>query len=199
LKVVLVISGASGVVVGLRLAEVLSKVGEVYTIVTQEGLLVADYECLGRNRFVKLLRSFSKEVYLANEIDAPLASSSFLAEVGIAAPASMRLISSLAQGLQEDLASRALISILRRRGKVIVVFRESPLGVAELKNLLRLAERGVIVIPAVLGFYGVEGNVRSFVDFVVGKVLDVLGVKHDLYSRWTRKTPPLDPCRIFYE
>lgn len=199
MRVLLVVSGASGLVVGLRLAEALSAAGaELHTVVTPEALLVADYECMGRRGFVEALRRFSKNLYLSAELDAPVASSSHPIDAGAAAPASMRLVASLAQGIHSDLASRALGSLLRSRKRVVLIFREAPLGPVELRNLYRLAEMGAVIVPAVIGLYSGAETLREAVDFVVGKALDALGIENKLYRRWSREAPPRDPCRAFY-
>lgn len=203
-RVVLAVCGASGLVIALRLAQVMTSIGvEVHAIVSREALTVADHECGSRVWFLNKLSSYVKSLFSEDDWGSPLASSSFLVDACIAAPASMKSVAALAHGMQGDLLTRALGNCLRMRRPLVIVFRECPLGVAELRSLLTLAEMGAHIVPAVVGFYAKPQSLREVVDFIVGKVLDVLGIENDLYPRWgqsdARTARTLDPCRALYD
>ncbi len=202
-RVVLAISGASGIVIGLRLAEVLSsKSIEVHAVVSENALRVAETECVSREWFLEKLSKFVKALYFENSWESPLSSSSFLVDACIAAPLSIKSAALLALGIHENLLLRALGNCIRLRRPVVAVIRECPLGVAELRTLLNLAELGVAIVPAVIGFYTKPQGIKDLVDFIVGKVLDVLGIENDLYPRWgfsdARIARTRDPCLDLY-
>lgn len=203
-RVVLAVCGASGLALSIRFAQILSSLGvEVYTVVSKEALEVADHECVSREWLLKKLSEFSKSVFEESDWSSPLASSSFLVDACVAMPASMKTISSLAHGIHGDLLTRALGNCLRMRKPLVIVFRECPLGVVELRSLLALAEMGAHIVPAVVGFYTRPQSIKDVIDFVVGKVLDVLGIENELYPRWgsqeVRRSLTPDPCRALYD
>ncbi|NPA96863.1 MAG: UbiX family flavin prenyltransferase [Crenarchaeota archaeon] len=200
-RLALVISGASGVVIGLRLAQVLSEKGmEVHAVVTRNALEVANHECISGEWLLETLRRIAASVYLDSDWSSPLASSSFAVDACIAAPLSISSAAKLALGVQDSLALRALANCLRLRRPVVAIVRECPLGVAELRALLSLAKMGVRIVPAVVGFYARPQSISEVVDFIVGKALDALGIENSLYRRWgdprTAQTP--DPCQALF-
>lgn len=130
------------------------------------------------------LKSLGARLYWEDEIDAPYASSSRAVDAMVVAPCSTRTLAAIAAGLSDNLVTRAALAHLRLGRRLILVIRETPLGVAELRNMLRVAEYGATVLPAAPGFYHHPRSVDDMVDFIVGKILDVLGIEHGLYSRW---------------
>ncbi len=130
------------------------------------------------------LRGLGARLYWEDEIDAPYASSSRAVDAMVVAPCSMRTLAAIAAGLSDNLVTRAALAHLRLGRRLVLVVRETPLGVAELRNMLRAAEYGAVILPAAPGFYHRPRTVGDMVDFVVGKILDVLGIEHGLYSRW---------------
>ncbi len=124
------------------------------------------------------------KLYWSDEIDAPYASSSRVADAMIIAPCSMRTLAAIAHGIPDNLVTRAALAHLRLRRPLVLVVRETPLGLAEIRNMLRAAENGAVILPASPGFYTKPRSVDEMVDFVAGKVLDALGIEHNLYRRW---------------
>jgi 4-hydroxy-3-polyprenylbenzoate decarboxylase len=102
----------------------------------------------------------------------------------VVVPASTAAVAGIALGLSKDLLQRAASVTLKERRPLVVVPRETPLDRATLRHLLALDEAGAVVAPASPGFYGGAREVQQLVDFVAGKVLDLLGVEHDLLLRW---------------
>jgi len=92
--------------------------------------------------------------------------------------------SEISSGLTYNLVSRTAANVLRTRGKLVLVIRETPLGVIELRNALTAAEAGAIILPASPGFYSKPKTIQDVIDFVVGKTLDMLNVSHNLYRKW---------------
>ena len=103
----------------------------------------------------------------------------------VVVPASTAAVAGIALGLSKDLLQRAADVTLKERRPLVVVPREAPLGRSTLVQLVALHDAGAVVLPASPGFYGGATSVQQLVDFVAAKVLDVLGVEHDLMQRWT--------------
>jgi 4-hydroxy-3-polyprenylbenzoate decarboxylase len=103
----------------------------------------------------------------------------------VVVPASTAAVAGIALGLSKDLLQRAASVTLKERRTLVVVPRETPLDGATLRHLVALHDAGAVVLPASPGFYGGASEVQQLVDFVAGKALDVMGVEHDLFLRWT--------------
>jgi len=206
MRIIVGISGASGIVVGLRLVEVLKSrrdVKRLEVIVTAEALRVFKYECVSESFVLSKLRELNVDaIYADSDVDAPPSSSSYVAlfDWVVVAPASVKSLALISRGIGSGLLTRVVLAALRLGRGVVAVVREAPLGVAELEVLLKAARLGVRIVPAVVGFYSKPETIKDVVDFIVGKVLDVMGVEHDLYARWLeakQKADP-DPCRLVF-
>jgi 4-hydroxy-3-polyprenylbenzoate decarboxylase len=121
----------------------------------------------------------------AGDLAAGPASGSYPALGMVVVPASTASVAGIAIGLSKDLLQRAADVTLKERRPLVVVPREAPYTRSTLQHMLALHDAGAVVVPASPGFYGAPTTVQQLVDFVAGKVLDVLGVKHDLLTRWT--------------
>lgn len=192
---VVVITGASGSVYGLRAVEqLLASGGAVTLVVTPTGAEVMAYEA-----GLKLPQVAAKETvlrFLELPPDAPLrvvdnsdlfdavASGSSAVDAVLVIPASMGFVASVAAGLGSDLAERAADVALKERRPLVFVPRETPLNLIHLRNLTTLAEAGAVIVPAMPAFYQRPESLDDMVNFVVGKALDVLGVEHELFPRW---------------
>ena len=113
-----------------------------------------------------------------------IASGSHRTDAMVVAPCSMGFVAAVANGLAADLPQRAADVMLKERRPLVLVPRETPLSLIHLRNLTAAAEAGAIVVPAMPGFYAKPESVDDLVNFVVGKVLDVLDVEHSLFKRW---------------
>ena len=187
------ITGASGVRYGLRLVQVLPGLGArlAGVVVTREALEIARYEeGLEPERLRSLLQAYGP-VYDELDFSSPLSSSSNQPDCMAIVPASMNVVGMIANGIEANLVARAALSVLRLGRRLVVAFREAPLAVPHLRNLLSLAEMGAIVMPLAPAFYSGARTVDELVDFMVGKVLDALGISHSLYRRWSG--PPRAP------
>jgi 4-hydroxy-3-polyprenylbenzoate decarboxylase len=122
--------------------------------------------------------------WAAGDLAAGPSSGSYPARGMVVVPASTAAVAGIALGLSKDLLQRAADVTLKERRPLVVVPRETPLTGATLRHLVALDAAGAVVLPASPGFYGAPGSVQQLVDFVAGKVLDVLGVDHDLLRRW---------------
>jgi 4-hydroxy-3-polyprenylbenzoate decarboxylase len=189
-----IITGASGSAYGMRLVEQLLLVGDVTLIFTKTGAEVTAYE-LGFTlpetgareavlRFLELSGDLPLRVVADDDLFDAVASGSSVTEATVVIPASMGFVGSVASGLASDLAERAADVTLKERRALVLVPRETPLNLIHLRNLTALAEAGAVIVPAMPAFYQRPKSVDDMVSFVVGKVLDVLGIEHDLFPRW---------------
>ena len=123
-------------------------------------------------------------VYDEADLTAAPSSGSFRTAGMIVAPCSIKTMSSVALSLTNTLITRAADVHLKERRKLVLVPRETPLGLIQLRNLTAAAEAGAVVLPAMPAFYTLPKTIGDMVDFVVGRVCDQLGVEHDLLKRW---------------
>lgn len=190
-----VITGASGSVYGMRLVERLLAAGhEVSLITTPAGGEVLSYEleidlpaeetARALLRYLELPLDAPLRIACHGDLFDPLASGSHPTDAMVVIPASMGFCASVAAGLASDLPERAADVALKERRPLVLVPRETPLSLIHLRNLTALAEAGAVIVPAMPAFYHHPESLDDQVNFVVGKVLDVLGVPHDLFPRW---------------
>lgn len=182
------ITGASGSVYGVRLIEELLKGGsEVHIIITQSGEKVLNYET---GYTIELLREHLENYgnnIIFHHIDnmfAATASGSFKTDGMIIIPCSMSTVGEIANGMSKNLLGRSADVILKERRKLIIVPRETPLNTIHLKNMLSLSEAGAVILPAMPGFYHKPETIEGMIDFVVGKVMDSLGIENNLFKKW---------------
>jgi len=183
LRLIVAITGASGVIYGKRLLEVLrEKKVETHLIVSKAAEKVIEHELEATKKDLERLAS---HVYSVDDLSAPFMSGSFQTDGMIIIPCTMKTLAGIANGYSDNLVLRAADVTLKERRKLIVVPRETPLSVIHLRNMLTVAKLGVAVIPAMPAFYHKPKKIDDLVDFVVGKVLDCLGVEHKLFKRWS--------------
>lgn len=183
MRLVVAVTGASGVVYGKRLLEVLrEKEVETHLIVSDAAVKVIGHELgMGEKDFAKL----GARVYGVDDLAAPLMSGSFRMDGMVIVPCSMKTLAGVVCGFADNLILRAADVALKEGRRLVVVPREMPLSVVHLRNLLSAAELGVRVVPAMPAFYYKPRGVGDLVDFVVGRVLDCFGVEHSLFRRYS--------------
>lgn len=176
------ITGASGVIYGIRLLEVLKKSRiETHLVITPAAKITIAAETEYTAQAVERLAS---KVYRYNDIAAAISSGSFRTDGMIVIPCSMHAIGALASGVADNLLLRAAEVTMKERRILVLVPRETPLSLIHLENMERLARAGACILPAMPGFYERPKSVSQMVDHLVGKVLDILGVENDLFARW---------------
>jgi flavin prenyltransferase len=200
-RIVLAITGASGAPVGLRVLELLADSGaHVHLILSRHGRAMLVEECAlpdqGLERHLLVGRP-SVTLHDDDNLAAAPSSGSFPTDGMIICPCSSHTLGTVAAGLGDRLIPRAAHVSLKERRPLIVVHREMPVSTIDLENMLTLSRAGATICPASPGFYMKPQNVGDLVDFVAGRVLDLVGVRHALNVRWTGEDShaPTDPSR----
>jgi 4-hydroxy-3-polyprenylbenzoate decarboxylase len=212
LPVVVGITGASGGVLGLELVGMLLRLGiPVDVIVTEKAYQVLLEETglkLGggdsdekASRWLDHLKLSATEpgvgrlrFWANHELDAGPSSGTYLTRGMVIMPCSMGTMARIAAGLSDKLISRAADVTLKSQRRLILVARETPLNAIHLENMLKLSRLGVCIMPPVLSFYhesylSMDGQIR----YLLGKVMDQLGIRHQEYARWKSDTIPSEP------
>ena len=178
--VTLALTGASGMAYGLRLLECLLAADvQVYLLVSQAAHIVAKQE-LGVTLPARA-GDLQKQLSGGN---APVASGSNPADAMVVCPCSMGTLAAIAHGLSDNLIERAADVMLKEQKRLILVPRETPFSALHLENMLTLARMHAVILPANPGFYHRPQSVEAVVDFIVARVLDQLGIRHQLMARW---------------
>lgn len=185
MKIILAITGASGVIYGIRLLEELKNCKiETHLIISKWAKKVIQYET---NYQIKNIINLAFTVYKQDELDSCLSSGTFITNGMIIAPCSMKTVSAIAHGYANNLIVRAANVCIKEHRKLIVMPRETPLSAISLENLLSLARLNVFILPPMPAFYSPINNIAQMVNHTVGKVLDCLDIKHNLFVRWEGK------------
>jgi flavin prenyltransferase len=187
-KIVVGISGASGAIYGRRLVDLLEKAEcRVHVIVTKLGRqILQDEQGVTELTVEDLLGRGSTlvEFYENEDLMSPLASGSFPVDGMVVCPCSSHSVASIAAGLADTLLLRAAYVNLKQRRRLILVHREIPVTAIDLENMKQIAQAGGIICPASPAFYAEPETIHDLADSVVGRVLELLGVDHDLPIRW---------------
>lgn len=180
MRIIVAVTGTSGIVLAKRLLEELRGGHETFLIVSDMARKVAEYEDVSIGKMEKL----ASHVYSEDMLDAGIASSSNLVDAMVIVPCSMKTLSAVASGFCDNLVTRAAENVLKLGGRLIVVPRDTPLSLAAIENMAKLKAAGVLIVPPNMAYYHKPKTVGDVTDFFVGKVLDALRVEHRLYRRW---------------
>lgn len=182
MRLVVAITGASGVIYGIRMLEELKKLAiESHLILSEWGARNVKIET---DLTVDYVKSLASRTYDDINLAAPVSSGSFRTDGMAIVPCSMKTLASIANGFDDSLISRAAGVCLKEQRKLVVVPRETPLSKIHLENMVRLAGAGATVLPAMPGFYHRPKSMEDLVVHVIGKVLDQFGIDHNLFKRW---------------
>jgi 4-hydroxy-3-polyprenylbenzoate decarboxylase len=182
MRLIVGLSGASGIIYGIRLLEVLQALG-IETDLVMTGMA---------HEMVEIETSWKIDDVLAlatcchdnADFTSVLASGGYRNRGMVVLPCSMKTVAGIACGFADNLLLRAADCTLKERRPLVLVPRETPLNRIQLKNMLTLAEAGAVILPAAPGFYHQPREIGDLVDHVVGKVLDIFGIDHHLTRRW---------------
>lgn len=186
-RIMVAVSGASGAVYAQGLLEVLPRAYEtIYLTASDNARDIMRDEIDAEDVFDLVPASAAQRfrVLEPNDMSAPVASGSHEYDGLVVIPCSMGVVGRIASGVSDDLVSRAADVCLKERRKLILVVRETPLSLVHLRNMTALAEAGAVILPAAPAFYGKPESISDMVDFVVDRVLRVLGVEERLVKGW---------------
>ena len=184
-RIVVGISGASGVIYGVRLLEALKQTDrESHLIISDAGRLnikiETDYEPAA-------VEAMADVVYEHKDVAAAVASGSFLTAGMVVAPCTIKTLSGIANSYNENLLVRAADVTLKEKRKLVLVVRETPLHKGHLRLLTMAADMGAHILPPVPSFYHQPKTISDIIDQTIGKVFDFLEIEHDLFQRWGEK------------
>jgi 4-hydroxy-3-polyprenylbenzoate decarboxylase len=177
------ITGATGAIYGIRLLEVLSTIKgvETHLIISEAGETTIKCETGWTVEAVKRLASRNYEF---KDMGARLSSGSFQRDGMIIAPCTVKTMSALANSLSDNLIIRSGDVTLKERKKLVLMVRETPLHIGHLRTMAQLTEMGAIIMPPVPAFYHHPETIQDIVDHTIGKILDTMGIAHNLFQRW---------------
>jgi len=177
------ITGATGVIFGIRLLETLSKINNVEThlIISETGETTIKLETDWSIERVKNLATFNHDI---QDVAASISSGSFKRDGMIIAPCTVKTMSAIANSYNDNLIIRAADVTLKERKKLILMVRETPLHLGHIRTMERLTEMGAIIAPPVPAFYHKPVTLDDIINYTVGKTLDLFDINHDLFRRW---------------
>jgi len=180
---IIAITGATGVIYGIRLLQVLRDIAgvETHLLISEAGVLNLHQELDMKRKDVEALADV---VHNVRDVGAAIASGSFQSDGMIIAPCSMKTLAAVAHGFSDNLISRAADVVLKERRRLVLMVRETPFNLAHLRNMTAVTEMGGIIFPPLPGFYHRPASIAEMVDHTTGRVLDLFDIQHSLTPRW---------------
>lgn len=182
-RLIVAITGATGVVYGVRLLGALRDAPgvETHLLISEAGVLSLHQELDLKRKDVEALADI---VHNVRDVGASIASGSFRSDGMIVAPCSMKTLAAIAHGFSDNLIARAADVVLKERRKLVLMVRETPLNLAHLRNMIAVTEMGGVIFPPLPGFYHRPKTIEEMVSHTTGRVLDLFGIAHALTPRW---------------
>lgn len=180
--IIVAITGASGVILGVKLLKSLKNANiKTGLLISDTAKTIIDYELdISYEDIIKI----ADEYYQTNDLTASVNSGSFKFDSLVIIPCSMKTLSAIANGYAANSITRVADVALKERRKVIIVPRETPLRTVHIENMLSISKEGGIILPPIPGYYSEIENLDEMENFIIGKVLDSLGINNNLYKRW---------------
>lgn len=183
-RIIVGISGASGVILGIYLLEKLKGKAEIHLIITDQAkeIIVSetDYE-------ISEIENLADYTYNNSCMGASVASGSFITDGMVVLPCSIKSLSAIAMSYDENLLIRAADVTLKEKRKLVLCVREMPMHEGHLQLMATMAARGALICPPLMTFYNKPQSVMEMCNYVVGKIMDLMGFENDIFSRWTGK------------
>ena len=187
LKIVVGITGSSGVIYGIRFLQALYKMKvETHLVLSKWAKTNIEIET---DEIIEEILKIVSYNYDETDMAAAISSGSFKTDGMVIIPCSMKTMSSIANGYDDNLISRAASVTIKENRKLVIVPRETPLSKIHLSNMLKLSEIGVIILPAMPGFYHKPKTIEDLIAHIIGKTLDQFGIKNDAFTRWGTNKP----------
>jgi 4-hydroxy-3-polyprenylbenzoate decarboxylase len=192
-RLIVGITGASGVRYGVRLLELLRELPvDSHLVLSRAAEMTLAYETALKLAEVKALADV---VYPVADVGAAISSGSFQTLGMVIAPCSVRSMSEIATGVTSNLLTRAADVVLKERRRLVLMLRETPLHTGHLRSMLALSEMGAIIAPPVPGFYARPESLEDMVDHTLGRVLDLFGLEAGTVKRWGEASGKVRPIR----
>ena len=179
MKLVVGITGASGVSLGLKFISFLPNDIKVFAVISKNAKIALSYE-----EKINLSNKANITFYDDDSIGACIASGSFQTDAMIIVPCSMNTLAKCSVGISDTLITRAFSVMLKEKRKIILAPREMPYNTIQLENMTKLSTLGVTIAPPMLGYYSNQQTLEDMEKFIIGKWYDSLEIKHNLYQRW---------------
>ena len=182
-RVIIAISGATGVIYAIKLLEALrnNKSLETHLLISPWAERIIQSET---NYSVKQVKDYASCSYEINDFTAPIASGSFKTDGMVVVPCSMKTLSAIAHGYADNLMTRSADVVIKEKRKLILVPRETPFSIIHLENMVKLARLGIVILPPIPAFYYHPKSLNEIFDHLTSKILDHLGIENHLYQRW---------------
>jgi 4-hydroxy-3-polyprenylbenzoate decarboxylase len=181
-RLVVGISGATGAIYGIRLLEALSETDiETHLVVSQAAEKTIHMETSWKIEEVKAL---AHSCYDTRDVGANIASGSFLCDGMVVIPCAIKTLSGIANSYNDNLLVRAADVTIKEKRKLVVVVRETPFHKGHLRLMMNLADLGATILPPIPAFYCLPQTIDDIVNHLVGKVLDMFHIEHNLFKRW---------------
>lgn len=182
-RIVIGISGASGVIYGVRMLQLLQSHDEIEThlVISSAGKLNIEIET---DYSIDQVIAMADVVYDEYQMDAALASGSFLTDGMVVLPCSIKTLSGIANSYTTNLLVRAADVALKEKRKLVLVVRETPLHKGHLRLMTDAADIGAHILPPIPSFYHQPKTIEDLIDQTIGKIFDYLGIEHNLFKRW---------------
>ncbi len=171
MRLIVAISGASGVSLGKKFIQKLPKEIEVFVIISDNAKIVFEKE--------ENITQFEN-----SNIASSIASGSFKTDAMIIVPCSMNTLAKISCGISDNLITRAASVMIKEQRKLILAPREMPFSSISLENMLKLSKLNIVIAPPIIGYYANPSNIGDMEDFLIGKWFDLLGIEHNLFKRW---------------
>lgn len=182
MRLVIAMTGATGAGLGIRLLEALGRLGiETHLILSDWARATIKIET---DSSVDEVRALASHAYSARDLAASISSGSFRTDGMVVCPCSMKTLSAIRVGYSDNLITRAADVTLKERRRLVLVAREAPLSEIHLDNMHYLARAGAVIFPPTVAYYARPTSVEEVTDYVVGRVIDQLGIEHSLINRW---------------
>ncbi len=187
-RIIVGISGATGIVFGVRLLEALRALDvETHLVVSGAGEMTREYETELSSAQLRALATHHHKIH---DVGAAIASGSFRTMGMVVAPCSARTVADIAHGTTGNLLTRAADVVLKERRRLVLMMRETPLSLIHLRAMVAATEAGAIIMPPVPAFYTRPKSVDDIVDHLVGRALDLFDLDAGLVTRWSGATAP---------
>lgn len=181
-RIIVGISGATGVIYGIRALEVLRRLNiETHLIISKAAEMTLHYET---DLTIRELRKLADVNYGIQDVGAAISSGSFQTMGMLVAPCSIKTMSAIANSVTDNLLTRAADVCMKERRRLVLLLRETPLTAGHLKNMLAITESGGIVAPPVPAFYTRPKTIDDIVDHTIGRALDLFGIDTGEFARW---------------